>query len=97
MNIQIHILPKTVMGKWSVSLAIIGILLTVVSMVLVAMGHHLDVDAPWVGAVLSFAIFAAFATGLIAFIRSKERGITVYLGLGLLILLFVLGEFLFPH
>jgi hypothetical protein len=42
---------------------------------------------------------AAFVTGLIGIIKSKERSILVYLAIliGLEILVFGLGEFLAPH
>jgi hypothetical protein len=92
-----RILPKTILGKWSVTLAFISIILTFLSLVLVSMGNHLDTDAPWIGALTGILALAAFVTGIIAFILSKERAILVYLGLVLLVLIFVLGEFLFPH
>ena len=93
-----RIFPKSVLGKCSVILAGIGILLNVVFMVLLAMGN-LETESPalWISAVTGIPVIAAFATGVIAFIWSKERAILVYLGLALLVVLFVLGEFLFPH
>jgi hypothetical protein len=98
MNTWTRILPKSVLGKWSVALAVIGILLDVVFMVLVATGN-LDTEspAPWISAVTGIPVMAAFVTGVIAIVLSKERAILVYLGMALLVLLFVLGEFLFPH
>jgi hypothetical protein len=97
MNMWTRILPKSVLGKWSVALAVIGILLDVVFMVLVATGN-LDTEspAPWISAVTSIPVMA-FITGVIAIVLSKERAILIYLGMTLLVLLFVLGEFLFPH
>ena len=97
-NMRTRVLPKCVLGKWSVVLAGIGILLDAVFMVMVATGN-LDTEspAPWMSAVSGIPVIAAFATGVIAFIWSKERAILVYLGLALLVLLFVLGEVLFPH
>ena len=42
---------------------------------------------------------AAFVTGLISIIKGKERSILVFIGtlVGVFALIFVLGEFLFPH
>jgi hypothetical protein len=42
---------------------------------------------------------AAFVTGLISIIKSKERSILVFLVVvvGVLALLFLLGEVIFPH
>ena len=43
--------------------------------------------------------FVGFFTGLIGVIRSRERSILVYLAMiiGLCVLLFILGEIIFPH
>jgi hypothetical protein len=52
-------------------------------------------------AIAAFGIsgIAAFVTGLISMIKSKERSILVFLAavVGLYALIFFLGEFLFPH
>jgi hypothetical protein len=42
---------------------------------------------------------AAFVTGLISIIKSRERSILVFLAVivGLLVLIFCLGEVIFPH
>ncbi len=42
---------------------------------------------------------AAFITGLISIVRRKERSISVYVAVafGLMTLVFVLGEIIFPH
>lgn len=91
-------LPKSVLGKWSVVLAGTGILLNAVFMVLLALGVLGSDTAPlWVSPVSGIPVMAAFAAGVIGIIWSKERAILVYLGMALLVLLFVLGEFLFPH
>ncbi|MBI2670751.1 hypothetical protein HYX18_02130 [Candidatus Woesearchaeota archaeon] len=41
----------------------------------------------------------AFFTGIISIVKSKERSVLVFLAtaIGLFVLIFVLGEFLFPH
>jgi len=92
------ILPKSYLGKGSVILAAAGILLNVVFMVLLALGDLGPGPVPlWIGAVSGIPVIAAFAAGVIGIIWSKERAILVYLGMALLVLLFVLGEVLFPH
>jgi hypothetical protein len=42
---------------------------------------------------------AAFVTGLISIVKSRERSILVFLAaiIGLLVLIFCLGEVIFPH
>ena len=42
---------------------------------------------------------SAFATGLLAIIRQKENALLVYIStvIGALLLLFLTGEFIFPH
>jgi len=93
-----RIIPKSLLGKWSVVLAGIGILVNVVFMILVALDNFSSGSpAPWVSAVAGIPVIAAFVTGAIAFIWSKERAFLVYLGLTLLVILFVVGEFTFPH
>jgi len=51
------------------------------------------------GLISAICAVAAFFTGLIAVTKQKERSIIVFIavGLGFLVLLFVLGEILFPH
>ena len=91
-------LPKSYLGKASVILAAANILLTAVSMVLLALGDLEPGTVPmWIGGVTGILAIAAFATGIIGIIWRKERALLVYLGMSLLVLLFLLGEFLFPH
>ena len=95
---QTGILPKSYLGKGSVILAAANILLTSVFMVLLARGDLGPDTVPlWIGGVTGILSTAAFAAGIIGIIWRKERAILVYLGMALLVLLFVLGEFLFPH
>ena len=51
------------------------------------------------GLIAAAAGISAFFTGLISIVRSKERSISVYLavGFGLVTLVFVLGEIIYPH
>ena len=92
------ILPKSYLGKASVILAVVGILLNAVFMILLARGDFEPDQVPlWVSGVSGISAIAAFAAGVIGIIWSKEWAILVYLGMALLVLLFVLGEVLFPH
>jgi 4-amino-4-deoxy-L-arabinose transferase-like glycosyltransferase len=97
-NMLIKFMPKSILRKWSFALAIIGLLINMVFMILVALDIiGSESPAPWMSAVTGIPVIAAFVTGIIAFVWSRERSMLVYLGLVLLVLLFVLGEFLFPH
>ena len=90
--------PKSYLGKGSVILAAANILLNAVSMVLLARGDLGPGPVSlWIGGVTGILAIAAFAAGVIGIIWRKERAILVYLGMTLLVLLFVLGEVLFPH
>ncbi len=97
---RVSVRPKTLLGRWSVGLAAVFILLFVLLGVLTGLG---GVGPGLVGpiAAVAFGIsgIAALATGLVSMIKSKERSILVFLAavVGLFTLIFFLGEFLFPH
>ena len=98
-------MPKTTSGKWSVALFIAFIVLLVSFQFLVASGQrggetffsNLALAIPMLIAGISGV--SAFVTGLVGVIRSSERSIIVYLAtvIGFLVLLFGLGEIIFPH
>ena len=102
---KVHFKPKTALGKWSVGLIMFFVVLLASFQLLVASGQrggetffsNLILTIPMLIAGVSGV--SAFATGLIGIIRSRERSIAVYLAtlIGLLVLLFVLGEVIFPH
>ena len=102
---KVHFKPKTALGKWSVGLIIVFVVLLASFQLLVASGQrggetffsNLILTIPMLIAGISGV--SAFATGLIGAIQSRERSIAVYLAtlIGLLVLLFVLGEIIFPH
>ena len=102
---RIHFKPTTSLGRrsawliftFAVSLASFGIL--------VASGQR-GGDTFFSNPILTIPILiaatagiSAFITGLISIVRRKERSISVYLALifGLITLVFVLGEIIFPH
>ena len=102
---KIYFAPKTALGKWSVALIIIFIVLLGVFQLLVASGQrggetffsNLILTIPMLIAGVSGV--SAFVTGLIGIIKSRERSVIVYLAalIGLFVLLFGIGEIVFPH
>ena len=97
--------PATRLGKWSTWFFVACIVFFIVFQILVASGQRggdtfLD-NIPLSINALMFAIsgISAFFMGILGIITSKERSILVFIFtiIGLLVLLFVVGEFLFPH
>jgi hypothetical protein len=103
--VKIDVLPKTSLGKWSVGLIAAFILFLVVFVILVLSGQRGDdtfLSNLWLAVPVLLAGscgIAAFVTGLIGVIKSKERSILVFLAIfiGFDIMVFGLGEFLVPH
>jgi hypothetical protein len=98
-------MPKTVLGKWTVG-SIIAFFVFFASLVLLAVSGEKGGDTLFDNPRLAFAgIFAAlsalaaFFTGIFSIIKSRERSPVVFVStaIGFLVLLFLLGEFLFPH
>jgi hypothetical protein len=99
------VLPKTALGKWSAGLVGGLVLFFVLLRILVVTGQrggatffsNLTLAVP--GLLAGACGIAAFFTGLIGIIKSKERSALVFLAvlIGLFVLLFCLGEFLSPH
>jgi hypothetical protein len=96
-------LPGTQLGWWSLGLAVVYVLLTIINS---AVFMRLNEDVPWRTTLLPFygifmllCGFAAGVVGLIAVTRQHERSWLVWLSIliGLNTLIFVLGEFLIPH
>ena len=102
---KVHFVPKTTLGKWSVILVGVFFVLIVVFQLLVASGQrggmtffsNLVLTIPML--VAGICGVSAFVTGLAGIIRSRERSVIVYLAaaIGLFVLLFWLGEVIFPH
>src|SRR3989344_4200155 len=97
-------LPRTKLGKRSLILIICFFLFLIIAHILIATGQeggetfldNLYISVPMLLAALS--ALSAFVTGIISIIK-KERAILVYLStlIGFLILIFLIGEFIFPH
>lgn len=105
-------MPKTKLGKWSVKLIIampLLFLLGRLSMNLfydsVSSGDSILEDIAR-RPMLAISMLAgmvsgvsAFVTGLVAIVRKKERAILVIVStiIGAMVVLFLIGEFAFPH
>lgn len=98
-------MPKTRLGKWSVRLIVIFFLSLATLQLLVTSGQRGGATffsnpvlaLTGLGAGISGVL--AFFTGIIGVIKSKERSPLVFLAttMGLVILIFMLGEILSPH
>ena len=102
---KILFLPKTRLGKYSLWLFITFLILFVTFQIMVATGQrggvtffsNLLLSIPIIIAGISGIL--AFFTGIIGIIRNKERSSLVYFSVfvGFFVLLFILGELIFPH
>jgi len=101
----VKLLPKTLLGKWTVGLIAFFFLLFAAFQLLVASGQtggdtffsNLLLGIP--GLLMGVSAIASFFTGVLSIARDKERSVLVFLStlIGFLVLIFVLGEFLYPH
>ena len=112
MNVMVSILPKTKLGWWSLGLAaampvlfFIGMSFTNLLYKSVPAGDTILKDIA-VRPALALTMLAgivsgiwAFIIGLIAIIRQKARALLVYCAtlVGALLIIFLLGELIFPH
>jgi len=98
-------MPKTVLGKWAIWLIVVFFILFAVFQILVAIGQrggekffdNLLLAMP--GLLMAITGIGSFFTGIVSIVKNKERAALVFVAtaVGLLILLFVLGEIIFPH
>ena len=104
-SMRISLKPKTTMGEWSTGLIIAFFLFFAVFLILVASGQrgggtffsNLALTIPMLLAGVSGV--SALVTGIIGIVKSRERSVLVFLVtvIGLFVLIFSLGEILFPH
>ena len=102
---RISLSPKTTMGRWSVGSIGSLILFFMLFQILVASGQrggerffdNLVLTIPILLAGISGV--SAFFTGIIGIIKGKERSVLVFMAtaLGFFVIVFWLGEVLFPH
>lgn len=103
-------MSQTKLGRWSVWLIIIFIALFILVQIIAAVGRSLgafdstslnvyQILMPIIIIPAGICGIAAFITGMMSIIKSKERSKFVFFttAIGLFVILFVLGEFLFPH
>ena len=89
-NMRLNVVPKTTLGKSSVGLSIVFI-------ILIWMKMQYSIHVP------TFAIAAVgligFIMSIIAIFRNKDRSILVLLPIlvGIIIVLWTAGELIFPH
>jgi hypothetical protein len=107
-----RITPKTTLGKWSVGLIVAMPILFIIGSSFtnslyksVPAGGTIPADIT-ARPVLALTMLAgmvagisAFITGLLAIIRQKENALLVYAAtvMGVLLILFLIGEIVFPH
>ena len=99
-------MPKTRLGKWSVGLVILFFFLLATGIFVVSVFRqtggetifdNLAISIPMLGSGVS--AIAAFFIGALSIWKYKERSIFVFVAclIGLFVLIFVLGEVLYPH
>ena len=105
-KIKDYFVPSTKLGKWSLGLIIIFIILMIIVNIIVSVQGlrsgktflaNPRVSIPVLLAYLS--AISSFFTGLISIIWKKERAIPVFIAalIGLLVLWFVVSEILMPY
>ena len=103
---RIHFLPKTRLGKWSVSLIGIFITFILIFYALIEWADQRGGDTFFSNLWLTIPILtaatagiSAFVTGVVSIIKKKERSILVYLSIliGLFVIVFISGEIFTPH
>lgn len=92
--------PQTKLGKWSVRLNAIFLIIITVSIILVNVLGVLSYDDHWWNMtvpIIFFASIVAFILGIIAIIKNKEKSVIVYMSVivGSLTILFLLLHSLF--
>ena len=102
-------MPKTKLGKWSVGLGIAFVALMALSLLVavtiggdaavVAASLLLSILNVTLNHALNLAGLLSLLLGIFTIIKYKEWSVCKYLAVlyGLALLMFVLGEFLFPH
>jgi hypothetical protein len=84
MNMRITILPKTPLGWWSVGLVVVSVLFFVLFQVILGPGPDYNMALAYaLTAVIAGIAVAAFVTGLISIIRSKEWAILVFVAMAI--------------
>jgi hypothetical protein len=93
-------MPKTKLGKWSVGLNILFLIIVAVSLVLVLVLKTLSFDDRWwdiTVPIASLIVLIAFVTGIVAVTKNKERSVWIYASIvtGICAILFAVLHSLF--
>jgi len=106
---KIEFIPKTCLGKWAVGLGAASVVLTMLSVLfaiaikgdpaVIADNFSLSILATTLSVMFTLAGPMSFIIGIIAIVKHKEWSVCKPLAVlyVLTLLLFLLGEFLFPH
>lgn len=79
---RISILPKSLLGWWSVGLVVASVLFFVLSQVILGPGPDYNMALAYaLTAILTGIAVAAVVTGLISIIKKKERSILVFVAM----------------
>jgi len=94
-----NIAPKTVLGKWTVGLNILFLIVIITSIILVKGIGVLSFDDLWwdITALIFFVPIIALMIGLVSVIKDKERSVLVYVSIfiSICVILFILLHSLF--
>ena len=98
-------LPRSTSGKWAVGLGIVFEVAMVISLLIAfAIGGDPNAVAgnPFIAVLnltLNLAALLSLVLGVFTMIKHKEWAVAVYLAIayGIGVIMFLLGEFLFPH
>ena len=81
---KINILPKSVLGWWSIGLVVVSILFFALFQVILGPGPDYNMALAYaLTAILAGTALAAFVTGLSSIIRNKERSILVFVAVAI--------------
>ena len=79
---RINILPKSLLGWWSVGLVVASTIFFVLFEVILGPGPDYNMALAYTLTIIIGCIFlAVFVTGLIAIIKSKERSILIFVAM----------------
>ena len=89
-GMKLAFLPKTLSGKWSLGLSIAFIILIFMK---------IQYSLPMPTFTIAASGLAGFAVGIVAIFKSKDRAIMIFIPIivGLIILLWIAAELVFPH
>ena len=92
---RISILPKTTLGKWSVSLAAVCIVLLILVLVRLDVIERGSLGAMMLGFGWVISGIAALVIGLVSIIKAKERSILAFLAVVVMVLDNLFGLLMF--